>query len=78
LLTSVLSILFHPGGGPADFLWKVKKLEPPCSVELKGKAKIDIHQWWWPGRVKGACSPRQLASASNEGACSPRQLASAS
>jgi hypothetical protein len=56
----------------------VKKLEPPFSVELKGKAKIDIHQWWWPGRVKGACSPRQLASASNEGACSPRQLASAS
>jgi hypothetical protein len=45
-------------GGAADFVWKVKKIEPPFSVELKGKAKVDIHQWWWPARLKGACSPR--------------------
>ena len=42
------------GGSSAEFVWKIKKFEPPLRVVLKGKAKVDMHQWFWPGRVKGA------------------------
>ena len=44
-------------GGAADFAWKVKKFEPPFSVTLKGTARnLDLHLWYWPARIKGACS----------------------
>lgn len=46
-------------GGAADFTWKVKTFEPPFSVTLKGKAKVDMHLWYWPSRIKGARSPRR-------------------
>ena len=39
---------------------KTKKFEPPLSVVLKGKAKVDMHQWFWPARIKGASEPALL------------------
>ena len=42
---------------------KTKKFEPPLSVVLKGKAKVDMHQWFWPARIKGACKPALLRDA---------------
>jgi hypothetical protein len=45
------------GGSSAEFVWKTKKFEPPLRVVLKGKAKVDMHQWFWPARIKGASRP---------------------
>ena len=33
---------------------QVKKLQPPQQVTLKGKMKVDMHKWWWPGKITGA------------------------
>lgn len=32
-------------GGASTFVWKVSSFEPPDSVVLKGKAKVDFHKW---------------------------------
>ena len=43
------------GGRATPVAWKVKKFEPPLVLVLKGKAKYDAKQWYWPAKIKGAC-----------------------
>ncbi len=34
--------------------WKVKTLERPHEVMLKGKMHVNLHHWYWPAKIKGA------------------------
>ena len=49
---AIFTQMIDIGGESAEFVWKMKKLQIPLSVVLKGKAKIDMHQWFWPARIK--------------------------
>ncbi len=40
-------------GKATPCVWKVKTLEAPQSVVLKGKMKVDMHAWYWPAKIKG-------------------------
>ena len=63
------------GGRATPVAWKVKKFEPPLTLVLKGKAKYDAKQWYWPAKIKGACcrqAPR--ARARREAACGTVRL----
>ena len=47
-------------GKATPCIWKVKTLEVPQSVVLKGKMKVDMHAWYWPAKIKGERASRGL------------------